>query len=194
MEIDKKIIEENKRLVEKYPFLIPYEDENFDVLDEEKYDYSFTFLDEIPSGWKKCWGELLCQDLKEELERCNFLDKYKIIQMKEKYGQIRIYDNGVPVDCKVPEIITKYERISEYTCINCGAFPDVRMTRGWICPICKDCYDKNKYFAKGFVENTSENPFEPIITLKRYSKDEGETIIKYDITDIANRIKERNKK
>ena len=566
MEIDKKIIEENKRLVEKYPFLIPYEDENFDVLDKEKYDYSWTFLDDMPQGWKKCFGELLCQDLKEELVRNDFLDKYQVVQVKEKYGcydtqtevltkngwkffkdvdyddefltfddnnnlvyqkptdiiayhykgqmyhlqnrgidllvtpnhnlyvakgsyyngrkncekrlynfelatpdkyfgkdkrfskggknwegkkindvytipgriytnsctlikkrtyklndlnfdtmafmrflgfyvaegcttfkkkngvnwgteiqiaynpndeeelvtklikdigfepkqtnnrtkrfynstlahwlrencghkawnkkvppfikelepkyieeflkylyigdghktetyniltttskqlseeveellikcgyafrttsrnphktrnkkwniqskhivyeinwlkntdieidmskiknnkkfleqwekyddfvycvtipthvlyikrngkglwcgnSLRWYDNGVPENSKVPEIIYKYERISEYTCINCGAFPDVRMTRGWICPICKDCYDKNKYFAKGFEENTSENPFEPIITLRRYSKDEGETIIKYDITDIANRIKERNKK
>lgn len=194
METPKEVIQENKRLINEYPFLIPYEDEDFNVLDKEKYDYSWTFLDDMPQGWKKCFGEMLCKDLKEELVKNDFLDKYQVVQVKEKYATLRWYDNGVPKDSKVPEILYKYERISEHTCIKCGAFPVERMTRGWICPICKDCYDKNEYFAEGYEENTDEVKFDPIITLKRYSKDEGESIIKYDTSDIVKRIKERENK
>ena len=63
----------NKELVKKYPFLYPH-DWSGKII--EDYDYSYTELDAIPSGWKKAWGELFCEDLTAELSKFNFLDKY----------------------------------------------------------------------------------------------------------------------
>ena len=84
----------NKALCERYPFLIPrYYFVNEVCWMRKKYDN--TIVESFPRGWWKSFGILLCEDLREELIRCNFLKQYRIIQLKEKYGQLRIYDNGL---------------------------------------------------------------------------------------------------
>ena len=75
-------------LINKYPFLMP-KHWNCDTMQyevDEDYDYIFTKLDEMPDGWKKAFGEMMCEEIKQELVRCNYLDKYMITQIKEKYG------------------------------------------------------------------------------------------------------------
>ena len=32
------------------------------------------------------------------LKKANYLDKYRIVQIKEKYGSLRWYDAGVPIE------------------------------------------------------------------------------------------------
>ena len=52
-------IQENMQLVEEYTFLKP--------LDAGKdYDYSYTYLDDIPLGWKKAFGRQFCKELKAD--------------------------------------------------------------------------------------------------------------------------------
>jgi len=128
----------------------------------------------------------LLRELKEELVKFGYLDNYKILQIKEKFGTLRWYDAGysigklsdaierVEVDnwedkpstvynpdvhwdylgkindkyvferkdildrCKIPDIISKYEKLSYKTCIICGK-PAKYMSRGWISPYCEDC-------------------------------------------------------
>ena len=142
--------EENKNLCEKYPFLIPSnrfsgkriteaEDGGFWPGDPDavpEYDWEYTELDSMPDGWRIAFGEQLCAELKEELDRAGYTDQYRIAQIKEKFGSLRWYDFGnTEHGC---DIIHKYERISERTCVRCGK-PATRITTGWICPYCDEC-------------------------------------------------------
>lgn len=131
-------IDENKRLIERYPFLALY-DRTGKPLD----GYDYTWLDDMPDGWRTAFGEQMCEEIKDELLKFSYeddtwLNHYKIVQIKEKYGALRWYDNGYPSGSKIPDIISKYETISETTCITCGK-PAQYLSTGWISPYCREC-------------------------------------------------------
>lgn len=98
---------------------------------------TYTELDAMPKGWRKCFGISICKEIKASLKRHNCLKEYRITQIKEKFGGLRWYDAGAPEE--VNKIIQKYEYISEKTCIVCGR-PAAKISRGWISPYCDDCY------------------------------------------------------
>lgn len=131
---------DNKELIAEYPFLLPrnvFTDKVF-----ESYDYSYTLLDDMPKGWKKAFGEQLCKELKKVLVEDNLLDDYRVTQIKEKFGQLRWYDNYGSE--KLYKVINKYESLSEHTCIECGCSGKMQDMFGWISPYCEDCYKKVK--------------------------------------------------
>ena len=100
---------------------------------------SYTELDAMDTGWRKAFGIQMCKEIKAELLRAGgrkALMKYRIAQIKEKWGELCWYDCGAPGD--VNKIIAKYEYISARTCISCGR-PAKGLSRGWICPYCEDC-------------------------------------------------------
>ena len=136
-----RIKEENKKLCERYPFLIPLDGWTGEHIKD--YDYEWTYLDDIPEGWKKAFGVQMCEELRNILLEADYLDKYRVVQVKEKYGGLRWYDNGVPKSIynKHRQWEHKYEQLSEKTCIRCGK-PGTMMTNGWISPWCDECYDK----------------------------------------------------
>lgn len=138
-EYEGSTIEQNKELVKLYPFLLPRNRFSGKVSDD--YDYSYTELDAMPWGWRKAFGEQLCAELREALIRANFLYKYRIVQIKEKYGSLRWYDNGAPEEAR--KIINKYESLSGHTCIKCGA-PATCLTTMWIEPYCSACAPKGE--------------------------------------------------
>ena len=158
----KKIVEYNKALCEEFPFLIPSnrwsgikitEAQNGGYWpgspdDIPNYDYTYTELDDMPTGWRLAFGLDMCREIKEELIKFDYLDKYRITQIKEKYGSLRWYCGGYPRDSKIDEIISKYERLSYYTCIGCGK-PAKWVSIGWISPWCDDC--KHKYNDDRYV-------------------------------------------
>ena len=141
--------EHNKKLIEKYPFLA-YKEYDFDndvYYVPENYDYNFTWFDEIPDGWAKAFGEQLCEELKKALDECNYTDKYNIVQIKEKFGELRIYDGGIPKGCRAWDVIEHFSYLSSRTCISCGK-PATKISLGWICPWCDDCAKEiNSQFA-----------------------------------------------
>ena len=160
----RKTKKENKALCEKYPFLTPSnrwsgkritEGKGFWPKEPEsipEYDWEYTELDEMPDGWRIAFGEQMCEELKTELERIGFLYDYRIVQIKEKYGCLRWYDNGISREGH--KIIGKYEEISKGICICCGK-PATRITLGWISPFCDDCVPEDertvpieKYYSK----------------------------------------------
>ena len=57
--------EENRNLIERFSFLLPRNCWTGKV--PEDYDYSYTELDAMPDGWRKTFGEQLCEELKAEL-------------------------------------------------------------------------------------------------------------------------------
>ena len=133
------IDEENKKLIERYPFLLP-KDCNDNV--NENYDYSYTELDFMPKGWRKAFGNMMMEELRDELIKIDFLDGFRILQIKDKWGELRFYTNYIndEIDC----IIKKYTTISRNVCIRCGR-PDTRMTgKSWYSPVCKECHEQEQ--------------------------------------------------
>ena len=142
--------EQNKQLVERYPFLLPHNRLTDEVT--EDYDYSYTELDVMPDGWRIAFGEQMCEEIRAELLRVGQLDDYRIAQIKEKYGSLRWYDFGC-TEKMMQEIIPKYEKLSAHTCIRCGK-PATCVSLGWISPFCDDCIPKGENGkAAGYYES-----------------------------------------
>lgn len=90
-----KVKEYNKALCEEYPFLLPRNRWTDETSDD--YDYEYTEMDAMPAGWRIAFGDDLLKELKAELVKFNFLNEYRIAQIKEKFGGLRWYDNGYPI-------------------------------------------------------------------------------------------------
>lgn len=99
---------------------------------------SWTELDALDTGWRKAFGIQICRELKRALLEDGGrkkLRRYRITQIKEKYGALCWYDQGGNEETN--KILAKYEYISEHTCIVCGKAADY-VTKGWIEPYCKE--------------------------------------------------------
>lgn len=115
-------------LVTKYPFLLldnglPYDD--------------YCWADFIPYGWWKAFGEKLCEDIAEAIEKDGIKATFSIYEIKEKYGMLEIYCD---FSDSVWDVVRKYELLSKDTCINCGKEATVKKKNGWIVPLCDDCF------------------------------------------------------
>lgn len=117
---------------------------------------TYTEWDAIPVGWNKAFGKQYLKDLKKQLKKDKILYKWRITQIKEKYGTFRLYCNyGSP---EIYNIINKYESLSWGTCIQCGK-PATYTSKGWIAPYCEECINNSK---------------DPSRYIKRESKEETE--------------------
>ena len=86
----------------------------------------------------------------ERLRNKKLIDRYpwiwpvdwhwKWIQVKEKYGTLRLYSNAAPRE--VSDLGSKYDHISGYFCIECGRMNVPVLTGGWVEPLCEDCFNK----------------------------------------------------
>ena len=188
-------VEENKRLVERYPFLLPRN--RWTDLTEEDYDYSWTELDAMPDGWRKAFGEMMCEEIRCALLAVSqeALDNYRIMQIKEKYSSLRWYDNGYPIGSGIDDIIGKYETLSKHICMRCGK-PDVPITGDWwIFPFCKECYlidERNT--AEEWEEYAAREDNLMMPDIYKYTKftKEGESeVVKINIKDTADAIRRR---
>lgn len=186
----KRIKLENKKLLKEYPFLKPMDWYGNPI---ENYDYMQTQLDDMPEGWKKAFGKLICEDIKKVLIEENYLEKYKIDQIKEKFGSLRWYCNGGK---RIHEITRKYEYISKFVCVDCGKVNVPIFGGGWISPRCTCCY-KNIINRKGKRLNIdseieqdkiSDAMLAPTFKVTQFSK-EGEVTFNVDCTDILKRMK-----
>ena len=129
----------NKALLEKYPWLTPYNVWTGKPL--EDYNYEHTWADDIPEGWRLAFGDQMIEELDQLLRKYNFRDEYRIVQIKEKFGGLRWYDDdGFPEEGyeEYRDWLCKYEDLSFKTCIDCGR-PAIGFTKGWIVPLCREC-------------------------------------------------------
>ena len=128
----------NKKLYKRYPFLAI---RNWRT--DEPIGYEFTYLDDMPDGWRKAFGKDMCEEIRRVLIKANYLNKYRVVQVKEKYGSLRWYDGCAPSSIfhELQDVINKYEEISERTCIRCGR-PATRISLGWISPWCDECAER----------------------------------------------------
>lgn len=75
--------EENKKLLERFPWL--------SLRDGE---YNLTYLDFLPPGWRDAFGIQMCEEIQAELEKFGWVDSYEVLDVKEKYGELRWYHSG----------------------------------------------------------------------------------------------------
>ena len=59
------------------------------------------------------------------------------------------------------DILTKYEDISQYTCVVCGKINVPIFDDGWICPFCIECYKSHRERIWG--NNLSDEKIESLI-------------------------------
>ena len=127
-------IEARKQLTQLYPYLIPRKCRTGEI--HKDYDYSYVVGEhDLPQGWFKLFLQC-CEDILEPLEKNGCLNKFRFLQVKEKYGSMRLYSNGAPEE--VLQILDKYELLSGQVCCICGK-PAALETDGYICPYCNDC-------------------------------------------------------
>lgn len=134
--------EYNRWLCIMFPWLCPYNVITGDL--PKDYNYEYTWLDDMPDGWRKAFGTQICFEIAKVLEKTENKDfEYHILQIKEKWGKLCWYDGGVPEDIydELQTVIQKYEDLSEKTCALCGKKAST-ITDGWIIPVCDDCYDE----------------------------------------------------
>lgn len=123
-------IQEEKFIVEKYPFL--------HIRDIEKSKFPMILL-EIPDGWYKLFFQM-CDDIKPLLEKEGILYDFYLIQVKEKYNKLICYYNNAPKE--VEDIISRYEMMARYVCVNCGK-PAVFETTGYVASYCDSCINQH---------------------------------------------------
>lgn len=134
-------IQRNKELCGKYFFLIPTNCWTGKVIDN--YNYSYTKLDAMPDGWRTAFGEKMCEEIMQELNKIKNEKvrlSYRIVQIKEKFGRLCWYTNWSTVG--LDNVVRKYEQISERTCIRCGAAA-TKISKGWIEPYCDECAENH---------------------------------------------------
>lgn len=75
---------DNNELLDKYPWLkLRNVWTNEEI--EEIEDNEFTWLDDMPEGWRVSFGEKMVRELDKILKKANFQNNYKIVQIKEKW-------------------------------------------------------------------------------------------------------------
>lgn len=195
----------NRQKCKRYPFLISRSWSTGKMIYLRK---PYDLIEEIEKGWDIAFGDFLWEDIRNELIKFNYLNKVRFLEIKEKFGELRIYTNDIPPGCNVWNIIDDYSYLSRHICYKCGK-PDVPITdTGWILPICKECFVKieiqrnkyrltplaieeiiNKYHY--FEQNGCEMSTERIMNI--YSNGGTKTVI-YDLTEKVEKIRAKWRK
>ena len=198
----KKLQMLNKRLIKKYYWLMPR-----DWRGKIPKNYDYTWIEWGWShGWDKAFGQMYMDELGAAINESGQKD-FTILQIKEKYGQARLYCGGA--SGKVHRIINKYEHISQNVCYWCGREAPM-VGKSWITPECFDCYVKRwkrwkpnddiEVIKKGYDEEVCDEPDEngefhiPNSYTVSYLKDGGKTQEVIDISDTVEKIRRRQDK
>lgn len=93
---------------------------------------------ECGDGWYPIL-EKLCEEIQGGVVK-NYAPKVKFTQIKEKFGELRIYYSGC--DQYVEKLIDLAVVTSKSTCEQCGAQgASQRTCHGWIKTFCTDCFE-----------------------------------------------------
>ena len=116
---------------------------------------TYTELDTIEKGWRRAFGIKMCRELKKELRKSHRLRHYRILDIKEKWGELCWYSLGG--NAAVFEIERRYERLSADLCIDCGR-PAKWITTGYVCPFCDEHLPKTARETKRYVSIDENKP------------------------------------
>lgn len=131
-----------KRIIKNYFFLKKYPF-------YKTRGYEYTMYDNLNEGWKKAFGKQLSNELREVCKRNNYLKDFKITDIKEKYGELRIYTNCA--NNEIYEIIEHYELLSLCYCRLCGRLVKYATHYDYLCEPCmKEIYKYDDEKLKEF--------------------------------------------
>lgn len=130
-------IEEEKEIVEKYPFLRL---RHIDGTVDTECKFPMMILD-IPDGWYQLFFQM-CDDLKPILEKEGMLNDFYFVQVKEKFNELRCYSGHWETQ-EIQDILRKYEYLSRFVCTVCG-LPAEYETQGYVASYCGKCLGKIK--------------------------------------------------
>lgn len=134
----------------------------------------YTYLDAIDIGWRKKFGIEMCKEIRKDLIKCGwkYLFTYRLMQVKEKWGELCWYDSYIPKGSKIFDITQKYANLSLHTCIDCGE-EAIWRTKGYILPYCDKCVDKLNHFKKPIREyGLTKNPYSSYWSKEELKKEE----------------------
>lgn len=184
-----------KRMIKEFPFLNPERDckGNPIKFSKKRHKFFYTEWDNLLYGWKLLFGEGLLKEIKQVLIKDDILNQIYIKQLKEKFGELRIYTNYGSEE--LYKVIDKYTTISSNVCYKCGK-PDVPMVNtGWICPECRECFEKKNRFQISKLTYdemaSTENRIPDFYTIRTYNADNGYTSKKYTIRSTADKLRKR---
>lgn len=86
----------------------------------------------VPPGWYQLVTELL-----ENLERLTLPPTFHVLQIKEKFGELRCY--AVPTTPVIDELIQRTERRSRSLCDTCGSDRHVSNRGAVLRTLCEAC-------------------------------------------------------
>lgn len=172
----------NKELLDKYPWLTPSNRFSGKLItdcagpdgetgywpgspnEHPDYNYEYTELDNMPDGWRTAFGMDMCEELNNEISTWEPKDQnnFRILDIKEKWASLRFYTNFGSEN--LFKIISKYELISKYTCIQCGEEAQW-IARGWYEPLCTQC-------ARKQIQNVDYDWREEFIDIDKFYQDE----------------------
>lgn len=181
---DEKKTEFNKKLCKKYPFLIPKDWRGHSMLEHKNWHYTDTWRDDVSFGWLHAF-DLMCEELLEEITASGCFDTFELDEVKSKFGELRIYSHGG--NHKTDRIIDKWCAISGYICEMCGK-PNARLTKGWIMPVCYDCWCKQRTQYKdgvdtpvptygSFLDKTTPIEYPPTLKITRWVENSSRPLV-----------------
>lgn len=154
--ISQRVLDKDE-LLKAFPFIRHVDCEKTTDWVHPVFSETGTFLDCIPDGWRKPWFmETMLMSLKTAIQSDGMdMGKIYLTDAKEKYGSLRM-DFSAPVTKghAFSDMCLAWEDLAGYFCCMCGK-PHVSISRGWICPYCKDCWDD---INGPFTEVPLENP------------------------------------
>lgn len=173
--------------IKKYPWLKAYDPY------PEGEDDVYCALDDMPQGWRAAFGDIMCEELDTVIKRLGIENEFHIVQVKEKYGQLRFYYE--PMLSEIEDIVRKYETISEHVCCFCGKVDVAMVTAGWVSPYCKDCATKIRLCSDEkydeFMKESGHTPNE--VVYRQYKPGQsGWDEIHQDISETVERIRKEN--
>ena len=130
---------QNYELCVKYPFLVPRD--IFTGEEDKNYFYEYTYMDDIPDGWRIAFGEQWAQDIQDVINKMpdDERNRTRVWQLKEKYGMFTQYFSHY--NDELSAVIQKYSLLSAKTCVHCGK-PATKISQEWISPWCDECAEK----------------------------------------------------
>ena len=172
-------------LIAKYPFIRVVDWKNTKDWSKPVFSDTLSCLDCIPNGWQQPWFLETMLECLDAAIKSDGMDPEKIYMTdaKEKYGTLRMDFSTPWVDGKAfSDTCYLFEELAGYFCCKCGK-PHVAITRGWICPFCRDCWDD---INGPFIEAELQNP-----SITCYDKDHNPNTRVIDLKPFYDRIVER---
>jgi len=111
-----------------------------DLFSDKFYDFS------ISDGWLTIITSLL-KSIENDI-KYNDMPDVKIIQIKQKFGGLRVYYDGG--NDATRGMVTMSMVITEETCEDCGSTEDISQTSGYIRTLCTKCKNNHEVERKLF--------------------------------------------